>query len=138
MYRRHREREREREKPLRNPESRVEEAQALPLFRLSHFFKITISHLKEEMEVWVRVGESKVTGVVVDNAFPRIDHLKKAIKLDLKNKFLAVDKDDIVIRDPISQEEIPSTKLLNLTDATEPGSVDNPFIVDAPQGIVWK
>jgi hypothetical protein len=87
------------------------------------------------MEVWVKVGESKVTGVVVDNAVPRVDHLKTAIKLKLKNKFLAVDEDDIVIRDPISEEEISSTKLLNLIDATAPGSVGNPFIVDAPQGI---
>jgi hypothetical protein len=82
------------------------------------------------MEVWVKVGESKVTGVVVDNAVPRIDHLKTAIKLKLKNKFLAVDEDDIIIRDPISKEEISSTKLLNLIDATAAGSVDNPFIVD--------
>jgi hypothetical protein len=55
--------------------------------------------------------------------------------LKLKNKFLAVDEDDIVIRDPISEEEISSTKLLNLIDAIAPGSVDNPFMVDAPQGI---
>jgi transcription elongation factor len=96
------------------------------------------SDLKEEMEVWVKVGTSKVTGVVVDKAVPRIDHLKTAIKLELKNKFLTVDKDDIVIRDPISKEEISSTKLLNLNliDATALGSVDNPFIVDAPQGIL--
>jgi hypothetical protein len=87
------------------------------------------------MEVWVKVGESKVTGVVVDNAVPRIDHLKMAVKMTLVNKFLTTDKDDIVIRDPISKEEIISTKLLNLIDATAPGSVDNPFIVDAPQGI---
>jgi hypothetical protein len=62
-------------------------------------------------------------------------NLKTAIKLKLKNKFLAVDEDDIVIRDPISEEEISSTKLLNLIDAIAPGSVDNPFMVDAPQGI---
>ena len=104
---------------------------------LSHFLQTTLSHLKEEMEVWVKVGESKVTGVVVDNAFPRIDHLKTAVKMTLVNKFLTTDKDDIVIRDPISEEEISSTKLLNLNliDATALGSVDNPFIVDAPQGI---
>jgi hypothetical protein len=87
------------------------------------------------MEVWVKVGESKVTGVVVDNAVPRIDHLKTAVKMTLVNKFLTTDKDDIVIRDPISKEEISSTKLLYLIDARAPGSVDNPFIVDAPQGI---
>jgi hypothetical protein len=93
--------------------SRVEKARALPLFRLSHFFKTTI-----KKEVWVKVGKSKVTGVLVDNAVPRIDHLKAAVKMTLVNKFLTTDKDDIVIRDPISKEEISSIKLLNLIDAT--------------------
>jgi hypothetical protein len=37
---------------LRVESSRVEEARALPLFRLSHFFKTTISHL----EVWVKAN----------------------------------------------------------------------------------
>jgi hypothetical protein len=87
------------------------------------------------MKVWVKVGTSAVVKVVIDGDAPDIDDLKTAIKLKLKNKFLAVDEDDIIIRDPISKEEISSTKLLNLIDATAPGSVDNPFIVDAPQGI---
>jgi hypothetical protein len=87
------------------------------------------------MKVWVKVGTSAVVKVVIDGDAPDIDDLKTAIKLKLKNKFLAVDEDDIIIRDPISKEEISSTKLLYLIDATAPGSVDNPFIVDAPQGI---
>jgi hypothetical protein len=87
------------------------------------------------MKVWVKVGTSAVVKVVIDGDAPDFDDLKTAIKLKLKNKFLAVDEDDIIIRDPISKEEISSTKLLNLIDATAPGSVDNPFIVDAPQGI---
>jgi hypothetical protein len=57
--------------------------------------------------------------------------------MTLVNKFLTTDKDDIVIRDPISKEEISTTKLLNLIDAAAPGTVGNPFIVDAPQGI-WN
>jgi hypothetical protein len=106
-----------------------EEAQAPPLF------KTTISHLKEEMKVWVKVGTSAAAKVVIDSDAPDIDDLKAAVKMTLVNKFLTTDKDDIVIRDPISKEEISSTNLLNLIDATTPGSVYNPFIVDAPQGI---
>jgi hypothetical protein len=87
------------------------------------------------MKVWVKVGTSAVAKVVIDSDAPDIDDLKAAVKMTLVNKFLTTDKDDIVIRDPISKEEISSTKLLNLIDATAPGSVDNPFIVDAPQGI---
>ena len=89
------------------------------------------------MKVWVKVGTSAVAKVVIDSDAPDIDDLKAAVKMTLVNKFLTTDKDDIVIRDPISEEEISSTKLLNLNliDATALGSVDNPFIVDAPQGI---
>jgi hypothetical protein len=88
----------------------------------------------------VKVGEWDATAVVVVHAVPRIDHLKTAIKLKLKNRFSTVDEDEIIIRDPISGEAIPSTVLLNLnsTDATVTvlGSDENPFIVDAPpQGI---
>ena len=83
----------------------------------------------------MKVGESKVTGVVVDNAVPRIDHLKTAVKLKLANKLQTTDSSAIVIRDPISGEEISSIKLLTFLDATAPGSVNNPFIVDAPLGI---
>jgi hypothetical protein len=83
-------------------------------FRLSHFFKTTISHLKEEMKVWVKVGTSAVAKVVIDGDAPDIDDLKAAVKMTLVNKFLTTEKDDIVIRDPISKEEISSTKLFLL------------------------
>jgi hypothetical protein len=49
----------------------------------------------------VKVGEMDVTGVVVDNAVPRIDHLKTAVKLKLARN----SKRLIVVQ---SSSEIPS------------------------------
>ena len=88
------------------------------------------------MEVWVKVGESDATALVVVHAVPQIDHLKAAIKLELSNRFSTVDEDEIIIRDLISGDEIPSPEFLNLNSTNETvrvlGSGRNPFIVDAP------
>ena len=80
----------------------------------------------------MKVGESDATVIVVDHAAPRIDHVKTAIKLKLKNKFSTVDEDEIIIRGSTAGNAIPSTMPLNDATVTVLGSDKNPFIVDAP------
>ena len=85
----------------------------------------------------MKVGESDATVIVVDHAAPRIDHVKTAIKLELKNRFSTVDKNDIIIRGSAAGNVIPSTKRLDDATVIVLGSDQNPFIVDAPpQGIL--
>ena len=85
----------------------------------------------------MKVGELDATAVEVVHDFPRIDHVKTAIKLKLKNRFSTVDENEIIIRGSAAGNVIPSTKRLDDATVIVLGSDQNPFIVDAPpQGIL--
>ena len=79
------------------------------------------------MIVWVKVGASAQTQIVVEGDPPLIDNLKKAIKLDMQNAFRMTDKSDIIIRDRSTNEEIDSTAILALPTEIELGTAGNPY-----------
>ena len=85
------------------------------------------------MKVWVQIGKSARTQIVVEGDAPLIDDLKKAIKLAMPNKFLTSDSDDIVVRDRSTNDEIESTATLANPNEIERGTPGNPYIVDGPQ-----
>ena len=86
------------------------------------------------MIVWVKVRASAKTRIVVESDDALIiDDLRKAIKLAMPNKFLTSDSDDIVVRDPSTNDEIDSAATLALPNGIERGTAENPYIVDDPQ-----
>ena len=86
------------------------------------------------MKVWVQIGTAGKTRIVVESDDALIiDDLRKAIKLAMPNKFLTSDSDDIVVRDPITKDEIDSAATLALPNGIERGTAGNPYIVDCPQ-----
>ena len=68
-----------------------------------------------QMNVWVKVGQSQLAIVVVDEGTPYIYHLKRAIKLEMPNAFQTTDKVQIIVRDPNTNIEILPEDLLTLT-----------------------
>ena len=85
------------------------------------------------MIVWVQIGTSARTQIVVEGDAPLIDDLKTAIKLSKPHKFLTSESEDIVVRDRSTNDEIDSAATLALPNGIERGSAENPYIVDGPQ-----